>query len=118
MALINARSVVNKTFILNDFYVTHRLDFLFITETWLNGADTSPFAELLPRGCSNLSTARSNRRSRGLAVFNNMIRCKLQPVDSFKSFEAQLMKIDLPSPVICVLIYRTPGYNKNFLNEF
>lgn len=33
MALINARSVVNKTFILNDYYVTHGLDFLFITET-------------------------------------------------------------------------------------
>lgn len=45
MALINARSVVNKTFILNDFYITHGLDFLFITETWLNDSDTSPFAE-------------------------------------------------------------------------
>ncbi len=34
------------------------------------------------------------------------------------SFEAQLMKIDLHPPVICALIYRPPGYNKNFLDEF
>lgn len=106
MALINASSVVNKTFI---------LDFLLNTETWLNDADTSPLAELLPRGCSYLSTSRSNRRGGGLAViFNNMMKCKLLPVESSKSFEVQLMKIDLPLPVICALIYRPPGYNKNF----
>lgn len=51
-------------------------------------------------------------------IFNNMIKCNLQPVESFMSFEAQLMKIDLPSPVICALIYRPPGYNKNFLDVF
>lgn len=51
MTLINACSVVNKTFILNDFYITHSLDFLFITETWLSAADSSPLAELLPPGC-------------------------------------------------------------------
>lgn len=119
MALINARSVVNKTFILNDYYVTYGLDFLLITETWLNDADSSPLAELLPRGCSYLSTSRSNRRGGGLAViFNNMMKCELLPVESSKSFEVQLMKIDLPSPVICALIYRPPGYNKNFLDEF
>ncbi len=46
-----------------------------------------------------------------------MIKYNLQPVECFMSFEAQLMKIDLPSPVICALIYRPPGY-KNFLDEF
>lgn len=56
---------------------------------------------------------------RGLAViFNNMIKCKLQSVESFKSFEVQLMKIDLSSAILCALIYRPPGYNKDFLNQF
>lgn len=97
MALINARSVVNKTLILNDYYVKYGLDFLFITETWLNDADMSPLVELLPSGCSYLSTSRSNRRGGGLAViFNNMMKCKLLPAESSKSFEVQLMKIDLP----------------------
>ncbi len=84
----------------------------FTTETWLNDADMSPFAELLPKGCKYLSTPRSNRRGGGLAViFNNMIKCNLQPVECFMSFEAQLMKIDLHPPVICAWLYRPPGYN-------
>jgi len=119
MALINARSVVNKTFILNDYYVSSGLDFLFITETWLNDADMSPIAELVPNGCSYLSTSRSNRRGGGLAViFNNKMKCKLLPVETFMSFEVQLMKIDLPLPVLCALIYRPPSYNKNFIDDF
>lgn len=39
MALINARSLVNKTFLLNDFFSSHSLDFMFITESWTT--DTS-----------------------------------------------------------------------------
>ncbi|RXN37132.1 RNA-directed DNA polymerase from mobile element jockey-like protein [Labeo rohita] len=35
-ALINVRSVANKTFILNDFFASRELDFMFMTETWLN----------------------------------------------------------------------------------
>lgn len=36
MALINTRSIVNKSFILNNFFTSQSLDFLFITETWVN----------------------------------------------------------------------------------
>lgn len=32
--LLNARSLANKTFLLNDF-MSHMLDFMFLTETWL-----------------------------------------------------------------------------------
>lgn len=39
MALINARSMVNKTFILNDYCSSNNLDFLFVTETWLDALD-------------------------------------------------------------------------------
>lgn len=34
MALVNSRSLGNKTFILNDF-----INFLFVTETWLSVGD-------------------------------------------------------------------------------
>ncbi|KAK7895276.1 hypothetical protein WMY93_020601 [Mugilogobius chulae] len=34
-ALINARSLVNKTYILKDFIVSRDLDFLCVTETWI-----------------------------------------------------------------------------------
>lgn len=38
MALVNARSAVNK-------------DFRFVTETWFTAGDVSPFSELLPGNC-------------------------------------------------------------------
>ncbi len=51
MALINAWSLVNKTFLLNYFFTTHALDFMFITETWIKVGDLSPFSDLVPAGC-------------------------------------------------------------------
>ncbi|KAL6491532.1 hypothetical protein MHYP_G00018770 [Metynnis hypsauchen] len=36
IGLVNARSLVNKTFILRDFFTSHDLDFLSVTETWLS----------------------------------------------------------------------------------
>ncbi len=47
MALLNARSLVNKTFLLNDFYSSHNLDFMFITESWIKLGDLTPFADLI-----------------------------------------------------------------------
>ncbi len=49
MALVNSRSLVNKSFILNDFFTSRGLDFLFVTETWLNVGDLSPFWNLCHR---------------------------------------------------------------------
>lgn len=45
MALLNVQAVGNKTFILNDFMVENKLDFLFLTETWLKVGDVSPMSE-------------------------------------------------------------------------
>ena len=36
LALLNVRSLANKSFLINDFISTHDLDFLLLTETWLN----------------------------------------------------------------------------------
>ncbi len=60
MALIIARSLANKTFILNDPFASHKLDFLFITEIWLKAGDMSSLSELSSTGgCSFFSTPRS-----------------------------------------------------------
>lgn len=45
-ALVNARSVMNKSFILKDFFNTHSLDLFFITETWINLGESTAFSEL------------------------------------------------------------------------
>lgn len=51
MALINASSLVNKTFVLKDFFTAWGLDFLFVTGTWLKVGESSTFTELLPQNC-------------------------------------------------------------------
>lgn len=52
IALINVPSLVNKTFILHDFFTAEILDIIFITETWVKEGDSSPFSELVPRDCT------------------------------------------------------------------
>ncbi|KAL6459482.1 hypothetical protein MHYP_G00329540 [Metynnis hypsauchen] len=48
IALFNARSLANKTFLLNDFFTSRSLDILFVVETWLSAGDSSSLAELSP----------------------------------------------------------------------
>ncbi|XP_065326234.1 NLR family CARD domain-containing protein 3-like [Pelmatolapia mariae] len=36
IGLVNARSLVNKSFILNESFISWKLDFMCVTETWLN----------------------------------------------------------------------------------
>ena len=70
VALLNTRSVSNKTFLLNDFFTRRRLDLLFLTETWLGAAagEKSVFGELCPTNCSFLCTPRSSWRGDGVAL--------------------------------------------------
>lgn len=119
MTLVNARSLSNKSFILNDFFTSHSLDFLFVTETWLKNGELSALGELSPSDCSFYSTPRPSGHGGGLAtIFRNSFKCRLLPVDAFSSFEAQLLKIDLNGPILCVLVYRPPKVNSTFIHEF
>lgn len=65
MALVNARSFLNKTFILNNFFTQHNLDFLFISETWLNVGETRALIELSPQDCTFFSTPRMTGQGGG-----------------------------------------------------
>ncbi len=44
--------------------------------------------------------------------------CRSIKTDTFSSFEVQLMQVDSRNPVLCVLVYRPPKVNKNFISEF
>ena len=48
--LVNARSIVNTSFIRKDFFKSQELDFLFVSETWLTVGESSAFTELVPGG--------------------------------------------------------------------
>lgn len=90
MALVNARSLCNKTFILRDFLTSKLLYVLLVTETWLSSGDLSPFADLVPSDCKFINSPRSTGKGGGLAtVFKNSYHCRLVETELFPSFELQ-----------------------------
>lgn len=119
MALINTRSLANKTFIINYFFASHELDFIFMTETWLNIGELDPLIETSPCDCNFFSSPRTVGRGGGVAtIFKKHFNCRSLSVECFASFEVQLCQVDLMYPIFCALIYRPPSYNKLFLKEF
>ncbi|KAL7866039.1 hypothetical protein SRHO_G00112860 [Serrasalmus rhombeus] len=120
IALVNARSMVNKTFILRDFFSAQSLDFLCVTETWIGVGEHSALAELLPTGCNYFNSPRTSGRGGGTAtVYKKDFKCRQCAVpSSFSSFEATIFEVGRTDPVLCAVIYRPPKYNKDFLNDF
>lgn len=117
MALINTRSLPNKTFILNNFFTSHFLDFLLLTETWNKPGDNSAFSELLPPSCSFLNSPQASGRGWGLTSKENF-RCRFLSTNNYTSFELQLFLIELTCQILCALVYCPPKYNKDFIQEF
>ena len=62
VALLNARSVNNKTLVINDFILENKLDLVALTETWLtDGAlNTLVIGELVPPGYSVINVPRKS----------------------------------------------------------
>ncbi len=99
-------------------FTSHAMDFLFVTETSLKNGDISSLGELSPSDCSLYSTPKPSGHGGGLAtVFRNSFKCRLLPVDASFSFEAQLLKMDLNGPLLCVLVYRPPKVSTTFIHE-
>ena len=56
MALINVRSLASKTFMLNNFFISRELDFLFLCETWVSTGENI-LEQFEPITLSSLSNA-------------------------------------------------------------
>ena len=118
--LVNARSIINKSFILKDFFKSQELDFLFISETWLSVGESSAFTELVPDGCSYFNSPRTSGRGGGTAtVCKSDFKCKqISLSTSSTSFEHSLFELGHSNTVLCAVVYRPPKYNRDFLTEF
>lgn len=95
IALVNARSLTNKSFILNDFFTSRALDFLCVTETWLNASELSSlfhvFSEVLPIDCTYFNSPRSSGRGGGVAtIFKEKFECHQLSSDIYSSFELNI----------------------------
>lgn len=83
MVLFNARSLTSKSYLLNNFIVSKKLDFLFLTETWQQDSDSSSLIEFCRDGYSFISQPQAPSQERGLAaVFWRRFSCR-SAKDSF-----------------------------------
>lgn len=53
MARLNVPSLAKKTFALRDFYNSHALEFMFLTETWMCEGEVATLTELCPPNTSS-----------------------------------------------------------------
>lgn len=76
MALLDTQSITNKTLLLNDFILSKKFDFLFLTETWQCDGDYSSLIELCPGGYSFTSQPRTSYRGGLTVVYRSLIYCR------------------------------------------
>ncbi len=109
MALLNIRFISNKTFAINEPILSHELDLLFMTETWLNAGELGPHSEVCPKDYNFFNMTWSVGRGGGLAtIYRNNFKCRLLATELFSSFEVQLFKMDGCNPLLCIHVYRPP----------
>lgn len=78
MALLNVRSISNKTFAINEQILSHELDLLFMTATWLSAGELGPLSETCPKDYNFFNTPRSVGHGGGLAtIYRNNLNCRL-----------------------------------------
>ena len=88
MALLNVRSLLNKTFIINDLILDNKLDCLFLTETWLGMDAPVVLTEASPPNFNFTFSFRNGRKSGGTApITNNTLQSKQILFDQYTTFE-------------------------------
>lgn len=91
LALFNVRSLARKQCLINDFVLTHKLDFMFLTETWLNQDNhiTVLKEKKTAPNYSLMSKLRQNKKGGGgeAVLFNYSLQCVQMFHDIYASFE-------------------------------
>jgi exonuclease III len=127
-ALLNARSVCNKTILINNYVTDNRLDMVGMTETWLKpSTPTSIIAELIPPGYTFEHTPRPTGGKGGGEglLFRESFKARKETTTLYSSFEHMIVSLSYRSgTVVVVVIYRPPTVKKDgptittFLEEF
>ena len=123
MGLLNARSMVNKGSLVQDIIVSHNLDVLDVTETWITRDDPEAVKlDAVPADyvIIHLPRPTATVRSRGggvCIIHRNTIAVKRHPLQQpFHSFECQLLSVKTSGGTAAnaetwslAIIYRPPS---------
>ena len=119
MALLNVRSLSNKTFIVNDIIRSYGLDCILLTETWLDETGTKELIEASPSQFSFSQCNRPSKKGGGIAaIFSDILSCKCVLFGVYSTFEYLTLVPKSVHPCLVITIYRPPRLKKGFISEF
>ncbi|KAM4697815.1 LOW QUALITY PROTEIN: uncharacterized protein WCC33_013419 [Rhinophrynus dorsalis] len=121
--LWNSRYVCNKLTAVHDLFISHSLNLLAITETWLTLSDTASTAALSHGGLQFTHTPRpGNRQGGGVGILlspNHIFQVlSTAPSLYFPTFEVHTLHLFSPFPLRVAVIYRSPCPTTQFLDHF
>lgn len=126
-ALINSRSVMNKTELIEDLLFSNKLNYLIIVETWLTGndiLDNTILAEICGQNFSSLSWPRINKKGGGLAlIYRNGLKVDMNSgLSQFKAESYEFASVTLSfssKSIVLIIIYKPPSTSLSlFSSEF
>ena len=118
IALLNVRSLFNKSFIIKDLILDNALDCILLTETWLGTDAPVVLTEACPPDFHFLISTRGGRRGGGTAsITKNTFKSKEVSFNSYSSFEFHAFVFSSP-PILCITVYRPPHHSTSFISEF
>ena len=119
-ALLNIRSLGNKSFLINDFITSHNLDFLFLTETWLDNKNSAAIViEATPPNFNTFNVSHAGEKGGGVAaLYRNKFQCKQVHFGGFASFEYLSFLLKHSQQILFITVYRPPKYCSSFIDDF
>ena len=107
-ALINCRSVINKSADLQAKLVHNKVDICFLTETWIKEDDTTTETQICPLGYKAISVPRSNKQEGRIAiVYKDSITIWRSNTYEYSSMECTDVAVSLPGLSLnLTVIYR------------
>ena len=112
-ALINCRSVINKTQEIQLKLIRNKLDLCILTETWIKEGDTVTPTRLCPKGYKSLSISRHDKIGGGIAiVYNSELNISSSRDEPYKTMELSSFIISTGNKQLnLTAIYRPPNTN-------
>ena len=112
-AVINARSLRNKTAVFVDHIIEQNIDVCAVTETWLKDKDTASIADICQSGYSFKSFPRpSNRMGGGTGVmFNSSLNVSLSRGRDMQSFEYSEWNFSIAHRSVKLIVVYHPPYS-------
>ena len=118
MALLNVRSLLNKTFIINDLILDNNIDCMFLTETWLSTDGPATLLEASPPNYKFSFSLRTGKRGGGTAtIISAAFSYKNITFEEYTSFEYHCLVFNSPQ-ILCLTVYRPPKRCSAFISDF